>query len=198
MRETTRHREAFDRYWRLGAGRTIRRLHAALEAEGSARSLRTLCEWSRQFHWQDRISDLESEARQAADAARVAAIREMHDRQAREGLLLQQRGTEWLGELKSEDASPEAAIRAITEGAKLERLARGEATERTESVDQAAEQLEGLSDDELQRLIAVAEGTVDGAGATGPRGSVGLGDDPSPEGEPPLVASPSPGSDRGG
>ena len=164
MRETTRHRKAFDRYWRLGADRSLERLHAELEAEGRAPTLRTLYEWSRQLHWQGRISDLEREARQAEDAARVAAIREMQERQAREGLLLQQRGAEWLAGLGAEDASAEAAIRAITEGAKLERLARGEATERTESVDHTAEQLREVTDDELERFIGLAEGTVEGAG----------------------------------
>ena len=123
MRETTRHREAFGRYWRLGADRSLERLHAVLEAEDRAPSLRTLCEWSRQLHWQQRIIGLEREAQRAEDAARVAAIREMQERQAREALLLQQRGTEWLAALGSEAASAEAAIRAITEGAKLERLA---------------------------------------------------------------------------
>ena len=198
MRETTRHRKAFDRYWRLGADRSLERLQAELEAEGRAPSLRTLYEWSRQLHWQERVSDLEREARQAEDAARVAAIREMHDRQAREGLLLQQRGTEWLAELGNEDASPEAAIRAITEGAKLERLARGEATERTESVDQTAEQLKGVSDDELERFIAHAEGTLEGAGPQTAGGPVGLGDDPPPDREPAPAASPGTGGDRAG
>ena len=196
MRETTRHREAFDRYWRLGAERSLERLHAELEAEGRGPSLRTLCEWSRQLHWQDRISDLERKARQAEDAARVAAIREMQERHAREGLLLQQRGTEWLAEFGAEDASPEAAIRAITEGAKLERLARGEATERTESVDPTAEQLREVSDDELQRFIALAEGTVEGAGPADAGESVGVGDGVPPGREPPPAAPPSAGGDR--
>ena len=196
MRETTRHREAFDRYWRLGAERSLVRLHAELEAEERAPSLRTLCEWSRQFHWQDRIGDLEREARDAEDAARVAAIREMQERHAREGVLLQQRGTEWLTELGVDDASPEAAIRAITEGVKLERLARGEVTERTESVDHTAEQLKGMSDDDLESFLARAEGGEDGAGAPEAGGSLGVGDGAPSDREPPAAGPPGAGGDR--
>ncbi len=162
MRETTRHRRAFDRYWRLGAGRTLERLHAALEAEGKAPALRTLEEWSRQLHWQNRIDDFERGARDAEDEARVAAIREMEERQAREALLLQQKGTEWIAPLGEGDASPEAGIRAIVEGARLERLARGEVTERTETQGGADPRLEGFSDDELRRLVELAERDLGG------------------------------------
>ena len=34
MTESTKHRRAFDRYWRLGEHRSLERLHAALEADG--------------------------------------------------------------------------------------------------------------------------------------------------------------------
>ena len=157
MRETARHRHAFDRYFRLGSDRTITQLRAALGAEGDAPALRTLWEWSRQLQWQQRLVDLERQARDAEDAARVAAIREMHERQAKEGLLLQQKGTAWLTELSAAEASAEAAIRAVTEGAKLERLARGEATERTEHQGPSDPRLEELHDAELDRLIELAE-----------------------------------------
>ena len=162
MRETTRHRKAFDRYWRLGPNRTLERLHAVLDAEGKAPALRTLEEWSRLLHWQHRIDDLERGARDAEDEARIAAIREMEERQAREALLLQQKGTEWIAPLSAGDASPEAAIRAIVEGARLERLVRGEVTERTELQVGADPRLEGYSDEELQRIVEIAERDLGG------------------------------------
>ena len=65
MAETTRHREAFDAYWRLGGERSIERLHAVLGARGKAPTDRTLYEWSRRFRWQDRIARLEREAKRA-------------------------------------------------------------------------------------------------------------------------------------
>ncbi len=168
MPESTKHRRAFERYWRLGAERSIEKLHAAMSSEGSGPSLRTLYEWSRRYRWQDRLADLERQAREAEDEARVVAIRQMHERQAKEGLLLQQKGTEWLAQIETEEAKPEAAIRAVVEGARLERLARGEATERTEIRDDTDPRLQRLSDEELDRLIELAEG-VRGEGPPRPR-----------------------------
>ena len=161
MRESSRHRHAFALYYRLGAERTLERLHAELTAEGKAPSLRTLHEWSRQLHWQDRLADIEAEARAAEDTARIAAVREMGERQTREALLLQQAGMEWLTALDPKRATADAAIRAIAEGSKLERLARGEPTEHIVQ-DDRNERLEALSDKELDRLIEIAEGDLEG------------------------------------
>jgi len=168
MAETTRHREAFDAYWRLGAERSIERLHAVLTARGRAPTVRTLYEWSRGFRWQDRIARLEREAKRAEDEARLQALREMYERQGKEALLLQQRGTEWLAGMTKDKATAEAAIRAIVEGARLERLARGEPTERQEvSGDvQIDAKLAALTDEELDRLIEYAEGALGREGKT--------------------------------
>ena len=142
-------------------------MHQVLEREGKAPTARTLYEWSRRYHWQDRIRDLERNAWEAEEEARIAAIREMQERQAREALLLQQKGAEWIAPVGAEEATPDAAIRAIVEGAKLERLARGEATERTEQRDITDERLKELSDDELDRLLdQLGEGV---AGESPPR-----------------------------
>ena len=93
----------------------------------------------------------------------------MQARQAKEGLLLQQKGAEWLAQIENEKASPEAAIRAVVEGARLERLALGEATERTEVHGEHPDpRLEQLGDEELDRLIELAEGTLEGAGPPRP------------------------------
>lgn len=169
MAETTRHREAFGRYWELGAVRSIELLREVLEASGRAPSLRTLYEWSRRYQWQRRIHDLERDARASEDEARRSALREMHERQAREALFLQQRGAEWLAALGPDEASPEAAIRAIVEGAKLERLARGEATERTEQRELSDRRLQELSDDELDALLGQLATGVGREGAPGSR-----------------------------
>ena len=124
---------------------------------------------SRRNHWQDRIADLDRKTGEAEDEARIATIREMQERQAREALLLQQKGAEWLAPVSAEEATPDAAIRAIVEGAKLERLARGEATERTEQRDITDERLKELSDDELDRLLDQLGEGVGGEGAAEPR-----------------------------
>ena len=196
MRETTRHRAAYERYFRLGPRRTIEQLHEAPTAADRAPSLRTLYEWSRQFHWQARLDDFERRARQAHDATELEAVREMHERQAKEALLLQQKGAEWLAALEGEAASADTAIRAITEGAKLERLVRGAPTERTATTDPLAARLKGLDDGELDSLLTLAERDLAGESPPGARGSLGLGDGPPPDGEPPASAPPGPGSDR--
>ena len=158
MAESTRQREAFDSYWQLGAERSIERLHAALSADGTAPNLRTLYTWSSRYHWQDRLADLERQAGVAAEEARREAIGEMYERQAKEGLLLQQRGAEWLSSSGAEAASPEAAIRALVEGARLERLARGEPGERTHTEGEITNgELANFSTEELRRLVETAK-----------------------------------------
>jgi hypothetical protein len=164
LAESTKHRLAFEAYWRLGQDRSIERLHSVLAGRnGRVPSRRTLYDWSSRYQWQARIAGLEREARTAEDHARMVAIREMHERQAKAGLLLQQKGTEWLVNLGAEVATPEAAVRAIVEGAKLERLARGEVTERQEVTGDNPARLAELTDEELDALIEHAHGIMEGA-----------------------------------
>lgn len=154
MRETTRHRHAFDAYFQLGPERSLARLHAHLEMDGRAPTLRTLEEWSRVLRWQERIDAIERAAAAADDTARVSALREMRERHAREGVLLQQRGAEFLARRDIAEFTPETAIRALAEGVRIERLARGEITERTGTTGQPGEpRLEGISDDELHGIV---------------------------------------------
>ncbi len=127
-------------------------------------SLRTLYDWSSRFGWQRRLADLEREALRAAERARHEALREMYERQAREGLLLQHHGTEWLTGLPPGSATADAGVRAIVQGAKLERLARGEPSERTVQGDREEETdvFATFSDAELAALAAAAERLVAG------------------------------------
>lgn len=164
MRETTRHRQAFELYWQLGAGRTIERLHAALSANGRASSQRTLYEWSRQFHWQDRLLRLEQDARRIDDEARLQALREMSERHTKEALLLQQRGAEWISQMDDAHVTADGAIRALVEGVRMERLARGEATEKREISGELEirPRLKELSDEQLDDLIDLVERGVEG------------------------------------
>ena len=137
MRESTKQRLAFNLYVELGARRSLEALQALLRDDpglvGLKRgpSLRSLYRWSSQLHWQDRIYDMEKDARQRDAEALVQALREMNERQAREGLLLQQKAIQRFQQLADNELAPEAAIRALAEGARLERLARGDVTERT-------------------------------------------------------------------
>ena len=166
MAEGTRQRLAFDRYWALGAERRIEGLRGVLTAEAAPEAkvpaLRTLYEWSRRYRWQDRLAQLERDARAESDSARLAALHDMYARQAQEGLLLQQKGAEWLQTVAAAEASPEAGIRALVEGAKLERLARGEPSERAvlEGKEEDDARFAGFSDAELDALVREAERIV--------------------------------------
>ena len=168
MPENTRQREAFDDYLGLGAERSIERLHALLVqragAGGSAPGLRTIYEWSRRYNWQDRLQRLERQARETADEARIKALREMYERQAQEALLLQQKGAEWLTQFATDEATPDAAIRALVEGAKLERLARGEPSERSaqERGSDDEERFARFTDEELELLAGQIDRPVGG------------------------------------
>jgi hypothetical protein len=167
MTESARQREAFEAYWRLGPERSIERLREAIKStRGKAPSMRTLYEWSRQHQWQYRLARLEQEATAAEDEARKAAIREMAERHAKAGVLMQQKGAQWLLEITGDQVTAEAAIRAISEGTKLERLARGEVTDRQEVKSELETRLERFSDEQLEALARGAQRNLDRAGET--------------------------------
>ena len=159
MHETTRHRIAFNCYWALGPSRSIERLQALLAAEGAdygfARppDLRTLYRWSSALGWQAQLEALERQARARDQAAQLAAISEMNARQAQEGLLLQEKAIAGLQAREPGDFSPAGLIRALESGARLERLARGEPTDRAETIMAGDPRLERLTDDELDTLL---------------------------------------------
>lgn len=162
MRETTRHRLAFAAYVELGPSRTIETLEMQLRADPAAFGLsrapgrRSLFRWSSELHWQDRLDDLEREARRQNAEAYLRSLKEMNERQAREGLVLQQKAVERIQALADNELTGSEAIRALVEGARLERLARGEVTdrpqiERTDDLD-----LSGFSIAELRALAEIA------------------------------------------
>ncbi len=172
MKETTRHRLAFDLYMRLGADRSLEALHETLLDDPSRIGLRrgpsrsTVEAWSSAFHWQDRVLDLERRAAEQDQEEHVKALREMSERHAKEGLALQQKAVDRLRTLPPEDLSASDAIRALIEGVRLELLARGEPTER---VAQKGEILHGHIDlrnfthEELRRLAELADSRAAGA-----------------------------------
>ena len=169
MREGKRQRDAFEVYFRLGDGRSLQVLHAALQETDRQPSIRTLESWSVRFDWQARIATLEREAVTSQRERLEQTVREMNERQAREGLLLQQKGTAALSAKSTEDFSAADAIRAIGEGVRIERLSRGEATDRLNHSDgdEHDPRWEGFTDDDLERIRLQLERGEDPAGAAG-------------------------------
>ena len=177
MKETTKHRRVFDQYVRLGPSRSLHDLHRLLGRDpGMAGlkkgpSLSSIETWSSAFHWQDRLLDLERQARQRDEEAQIQALRDMTERHIKEGLALQQKGIERLNQLASEDMTAQDSIRAVLEGVKLERLSRGEPTEliRQEGVNLHGHiDLSGFSREELRRLAEIAKRGAAGNGETKP------------------------------
>jgi hypothetical protein len=165
MAESTRHRLAFDEYFGMGPDRSIARLRTRLlERNKKAPSLRTLLGWSSRYQWQARLARLEHDARIAADQARLVQLKEMYDRQALEGIVLQQKGMEILNAADPQKSTAEVGVRAIVEGAKLERMARGEPGDRSEVINDEDARWEHLSDEQLAALIEHAQRLVEGEG----------------------------------
>ena len=177
MKETTKHRLALDFYVRMGAARSLEGLRRALQEDPSrigvsrTPSRSTIENWSSAFHWQDRLLDLERQAAERDREEQLKALREMNERHAKEGLALQQKGVERLGTLSPERLSASDAVRALVEGVRLERLARGEPTEHITHEGEMRHghvDLRRFTNEELRRLAELAERGATGAGETEP------------------------------
>ena len=121
MPESTRHRKAFERYFRLGAKRSIERLHEAMRTDDEdAPSLRTLYEWSSKFRWQEQLDEFEKLSGRMDRDLFIAEQRAAHHRHIQISVLLQQKGVEWLGRLDERAVSGQTALRALKEGVRME------------------------------------------------------------------------------
>jgi hypothetical protein len=96
----------------------------------------------------------------------VEALSEMTERHAREALMLQNKAVERLRQLRPEELGPRETLTYLIEAAKLERLARGQPTERVAEEHRFTDVKE-LSDDDLARIVASRRGlsTPGGRGA---------------------------------
>ena len=174
MKEQTRHRRAFDAYVRMGASRSLAKLHEELVADpglvglGKAPGRSTLDVWSTNFYWQDRLRDLESEAAQRDREEQVKALRDMDERHVKEGVALQQKGVERLRSLRPDEISTGDAIRSVVEGVKLERLSRGAPTERIAQEGVSHVELDGFTNEQLRRLVELADRRAADAGEEEP------------------------------
>lgn len=158
MSASSRQERAFAAYLGLGPGRSLAELAAVLRTDPSraglrrSPSLRTLEDWSVRYRWQDRIAEIDRKAREEAEREHLEWVTQHRERLRQEGLLLQQRGIEWLKNKQTDEVTAHEAIRAIDTGFRLEALALGEATQRI-VVEEDDERLQRLSDEELELLI---------------------------------------------
>ncbi len=161
MPANSRPQRAFAAYLELGPARSLARLAQALREDASragfrrAPSLRTLELWSTTYRWQERLEEMATAADQELQRQRVDWVKQHRERLRQEGLLLQQRGLEWLKDKQPDNVRAHEAIRAIEAGFKLEALALGEATDRI-ALEEHDERLQRLSDEELTLIIEQA------------------------------------------
>jgi len=152
--ESSRAYSKFGAYRDLGPGRSLaklRRLHAG-EAGWSRSALEEACE---RWHWQARAAAWDDEQDRARRQAQLDAVREMVERQARDGADMQRLAkgamSEWVkpdpqtGQLKlAAKLRPNEVTNLFKVGVDVERTARGEPTvvteERTRTGDEYDEQ----------------------------------------------------------
>ena len=178
MTTSSRQERAFDLYLKIGPDRSLTELIRLIRADpgraGLRRvpTLRTLESWSARYGWQKRIAELEREERAEAERQHLEWVQQHRERLRQEGLLLQQRGVQWLQEKTAGQVSASEAVRAIDTGFKLEALSLGEATQRISIEEEEDDRLQQLSDEDLEFLIRQARAAQSG-------GTAGEGEAPS-------------------
>jgi hypothetical protein len=155
---------AFCLFRDLGPRRSIdeaSRLYHARKAQdgGVAKTSRTqrasglIRQWAERWNWFARAAAWDEEIERAKKRKQVEAVEEMAERHAKEAMMLQNKAVERLRQLLPEEFKPRETLSFLVEAAKLERLARGEPTERVAEEHRFTDVKE-LTDDELARIVA--------------------------------------------
>lgn len=122
--------EAFVIYRDMGPDRSIRKVAQQLK-----KSSTIIGRWSSEWDWQERVAAWEGEQDRLARADQVKKIAEMRRLQAQRGAKMQEKAMEALEQMEIEKLSPADVVRLMAEGAKLERLGRGDVGEVIEQRD---------------------------------------------------------------
>jgi hypothetical protein len=122
----------------------------------------TLGEWSRRYDWVRRAAAYDADITQQARLAQIAAISEMNERHVNLARAMLGIVARRLQSLQPEDLSPADTVRWAEALSKLERLARGEASDRIDvftRVRSLAREL-GLSKSEEEAAVEAAENII--------------------------------------
>ena len=120
--------EAFLYYANLGASRT----YEAVAAHYGV-SRRGVADHAKRERWQERLAELDEQARERTESAALESIAAMNERHLKIAKYMQSKGLEALQSGKMEFLG--RATRALSVGIDLERLVRGEPTERVDNVE---------------------------------------------------------------
>jgi len=124
-------------YYQQGPARSLRRTQTELHAAGISLSLATLKRYSSAHRWQERVTELDADARRGQREKSVESAMAMHDRHAQLGRAMQGAAGTALQRLLASDArlsgiKPTEIARLIDLGLRAERSAVAVASDRRE------------------------------------------------------------------
>lgn len=167
---------AFREYCALGPGRSLEKLFQFFqnttkilpgEQEAFKPKLPQLKDWSRKHNWQARVLKWDQDQFEARMKKREAEREKMDERHAQIGVSQQMRAIQRIEQLmKADNFNAQATVQLLDLSTKLERIARGGATERKEVSGPAGGaipvkdetepmDLSALSDEELDQLQGI-------------------------------------------
>ena len=154
--------EAFVIYRDLGQDRTITAVVKRLE-----KSRNLIDRWKEKFNWFERVRLYDNEIEKRALIKAVRERKSMSERHIKIAMQMQKKALEALQLLPIEDMSSKDITNMMETAAKLERLSRGEATEKTENITEIAGELKVnkvdlsvLSDRELELLNELTDKVI--------------------------------------
>ena len=126
----------FGLYVALGPKRSLAAVAEVCTQIGLKAGEKSLKLYSADFHWQDRLAAITEQAGQQGDDEAALTIADMNRRQAALGQAMQTAGQHTVKAINdnSRVVGPADAARLIDSGSKLQRLAMGEATSRSEVI----------------------------------------------------------------
>lgn len=124
-------------YYEGGPDRSIRRLHSDLKTMGVSISLATLKRYSKKYRWQERIADLDAEARQQQNQRSVEGVLAMNERHTQLAQALQGAAGSALRQLLANDSrlgglKASDIVRLLDLGLRAELRAVGASSDRRE------------------------------------------------------------------
>jgi hypothetical protein len=139
------HEAFYDIYLLMGHDRSLPRLRSVLANLGLAMTLNTLKNYSARHEWQQRLQAASTSAQAQKQEKDTATLISMNERQAGLGELSQRLAAHYLTQTFSQVLADPSAVQGTSQdiarlmeaGSRLERLARGEVTNRTEARVQA-------------------------------------------------------------
>lgn len=155
-KETAKAFEAFFLYLHMGAERGIRAV-----AQKLGKSVTLISRWSSDWDWVERTRAWDNDLAQKAKKRAEKDIEEMQKRHISISMHLQSKAIKALGNMSTESITARDVAALIKLGVDVERLSRGEPTERTEGNVTGAVSVSnpytGLTTEELRKLAAATE-----------------------------------------